>query len=300
MKTLILNSTNLVADGNNNKLIYRFPNSVQFKKSQIAFAGCSMYYSWFNITSALSNNTFSYNWINNLGVATTYTITIPDGLYEVATLNQYLQFIFIQNGHYLVNSSGQNVYYAQFSINAPRYAVQIDTFSFPTALPVGWTNPAAVPFPPQTFNPIITLPAKINQILGFVAGFATAQNLNNAYVAPVGSQYISKLANGTISYISTTAPNVQPNNSLLFSLSGVDNAYANPTSIIYTLVPQVAIGEIINEKPPEFIWSRLIDGTYNQLTLTILGTDLSPIRINDPAMTIILVVKDFDEIGMKF
>jgi len=300
MKTLILNSTNLVADGNNNKLIYRFPNSVLFKKSQIAFAGCSMYYSWFNITSSLGNNTFSYNWRNGAGVATNYTITIPDGLYEISTLNQYLQFTFIQNGHYLVNSSGQNVYYAQFSINAPRYAVQIDTFLFPTALPAGWTNPAAVPFPPQSFNPIITLPARVNEILGYVANFATDQNLNNAYVAPVGSQYISKLANGTISYISTTAPNVQPNNSLLFSLSGVDNAYANPTSIIYTLVPQVAIGEIINEKPPEFIWNKLIDGTYNQLTLTILGTDLAPIRINDPAMTIILVIKEIDEMGFKF
>ena len=300
MKTLILNSTNLVLDGNNNKLIYRFPNSVLFKKSQIAFAGCSMYYSWFNITSSLTNNTFSYNWRNGAGVATTYTITIPDGLYEVSTLNQYLQFEFIRNGHYLVNSSGQNVYYAQFTINAPRYAVQIDTFLFPTALPVGWTNPAAVPFPPQSFNPIITLPAKVNQILGYVAGFATDQNLNNAFVAPVGSQFVSKLANGTISYISTTAPNVQPNSSLLFSLSGVDNAYANPTSIIYTLVPQVAIGEIINEKPPEFIWNKLIDGTYNQLALTILGTDLAPIRINDPAMTIILVIKETDEMGIKF
>ena len=299
MKTLILNSTNLVADGQNNKLIYRFPNSVQFRKSQIAFASCSMYYSWFNITSSLVNNTFSYNWINGAGVATTYTITIPDGLYEVSTLNQYLQFEFIRNGHYLVNS-GQNVYYAQFTINAPRYAVQIDTFLFPTSLPVGWSNPASVPFPPQSFNPIITLPARVNQILGYVAGFATAQNLNNSFVAPVGSQFVSKLGNGTISYISTTAPNVQPNSSLLFSLSGVDNAYANPTSIIYTLVPQVAIGEIINEKPPEFIWNKLIDGTYNQLTLTILGTDLNLIKINDPAMTIVLVIKDADEMGMKF
>jgi len=300
MKTLILNSTNLVPDGNNNKLIFRFPNSVLFKNSQIAFAGCSMYYSWFNITSSLTNNTFSYNWINGAGVATTYTITIPDGLYEISTLNQYLQFEFIRNGHYLVNSSGQNVYYAQFSVNAPRYAVQIDTFLFPTALPVGWTNPAAVPFPPQSFNPNITLPAKVNEILGYVAGYATNQNLNNAYVAPVGSQYISKLANGTISYISTTAPNVQPNSSLLFSLSGVDNAYANPTSIIYTLVPQVAIGEIVLEKPSEFIWNKLIDGTYNQLTLTILGTDLNPIKINDPAMTILLVIKETNEMGFKF
>lgn len=295
MKTIILNSTNLVQDGQNNKMIYNFPNSVLFKKSQIAFASCSMYYSWFNISTSLINNTFSYNWINNLGVATTYNISVPDGLYEISTLNELLQNEFIKNGHYLVNSSGLNVYYAQFSVNAPRYAVQIDTFLFPTSLPSGWSNPAGILFPPQTFNPVITLPSKINEIFGYVAGFSTAQNLNNSYVAPVGSQYISKISNGTISYISTTSPNVQPNNSLLFSLSGVDNAYSNPSSIIYTLVPQVSVGQIISEKPPEFIWNKLIDGTYNRLTLNILGNNLAPLQINDPSITIVLVIKDNGE-----
>lgn len=297
MKTIILNSSNIVRDGQNNKMIYKFPNSVQFKKSTIAFAGCSIYYSWFNITSTLSNKTFSYNWIDGAGVATTYTITIPDGLYEISTLNEYLQFIFIQNGHYLVDSAGDNVYYAEFIVNPSRYAIQINTFSFPTALPALWSNPAGVAFPPQTFNPVITLPSKINEILGYTAGFATDQNLNNAYVPPV-SDYVSKLANGTLSYISTTAPNVQPNSSLLFSMSNIDNAYSSPTSILYTLVPQVAIGELINEKPPNYIWCRLIDGTYNELRLTILGTDLSPIQINDPAITIILVIKDATDLVM--
>lgn len=286
-----MNSNNLVQNGRNNQMIYRFPNSVQFKNSMITFVSCSIYYSWFNISASLGNNTFSYNWINGAGVKTTYTLTVPDGLYEIASLNQYLQFIFIQNGHYLVNSSAQNVYYAEFIVNPARYAIQINTFLFPTALPVGWTNPATVPFPPQSFNPVITLPPNINTILGYVAGFSTEQNLNNAYIAPV-SQYVSKLANGTLSYISTSAPNVQPNNSLLFSMSNIDNAYAQPTSIIYTLVPTVAAGEIIIDRPPNYIWSRLIDGTYNELRLTILGNDLQPIQINDPSITIVLAIKD--------
>lgn len=294
MRTLVLNSSNIIQDGNNNKLVYKFPNSVQFRDSYIAFASATMYYSWFNIQSSYVNNTFSYNWINNLGVPTTYNVLVPDGLYEVDTLNKFLQFTLIQNGHYLVNNANQNVYYAEFIVNPARYAIQINTYLFPTALPAGWSNPAAVPFPPQSFNPIITLPANINIILGYSAGFATNQNLNNAYVPPV-SQYVSKLANGTLSYVSTQAPNVQPNSSLLFSLSNIDNAYATPSSILYTLVPTVAIGELIVEKPSAFIWTKLINGTYNELRLTILGTDLSPIKINDPAMTFVLVVKDAGE-----
>lgn len=294
MRTLILNTTNIVPDGQNNKLVYKFPNSVQFKDNYIALSSASVYYSWFNISATKGNNTFSYNWIDGAGVATTYTITIPDGLYEVSTLNALLQFNFIQNGHYLVDGSGLNVYYAEIVVNPSRYAVEITTYLFPTALPVGWSNPTSVPFPPQSFNPIITIPAKLNELLGFVAGFATDQNLNNAFVPPT-SQYVAKLANGTISYLSTSAPNIQPNSSLLFSISNIDNSYAQPTSIIYTLVPTVRPGEIINERPTNFIWNKLINGTYNEIRITILGTDLQPITINDPSMTIVLVIKDRGE-----
>jgi hypothetical protein len=298
MRTLILNQTNLVPDGENNKLVYRFPNSVQFKNAYLAVSSVFMFYSWFNIRTAYQNNVFTYNWLDALGVSTTYTVTIPEGLYEITAINSYLQYVFIQNGHYLVNPSGDNVYYAEFIVNPERYSIQINTFLFPTALPALWTNPAAVPFPPQSFNPIVTLPAEFNEICGYVPNFATDQNLNNAYVPPV-SPFVSKLANGTLSYISTTAPQVQRNGSILFSLSNIDNAYSQPSSLIYTLTPSVRVGEAITDRPPEFSWVKLIDGTTSQLTMTILGQDLNPIPIADPQMTIVLVIKDAFDVGYK-
>lgn len=291
MRTIILNSSNLVQDGQNNKLVYRFPNSVQFKDSYIALSQAQMYYSWFNITSPLGNNTFSYVWYNAAMVPTTYTVVIPNGLYEIVTLNQFLQYTFIQNGHYLVNASGENVYYAEFLVNPSRYAIQINTFQFPTVLPLGWTNPAAVPLPAQTFNPSLTIPSKLTQILGFLVATTTDPNINNAYVPPV-SDYISKNAVGTLSYLSTTSPNVQPNSSIILNISNIDNQYAQPTGTIYSIVPSVGIGQIINDKPPNFSFIKLIPGTYNELRLSILGTDLSPITLRDPNMTFILVIKD--------
>ena len=292
MRTLIINSSNLVKDGQNNKLIYKFPNSVLFKDNYISLSQAQMYYSWFNITQQYSNNYFSYVWLDNTGAPTTYTINIPDGLYEITTLNALLQYSFIQNGHYLVNGSGENVYYAEFEINPSRYAVQINTFLFPTALPAGWTNPAGIVFPlANSFNPQLTIPSNLNKILGYTAGFTTDLNLNNTFVPPV-SNYVSKLANGTISYISTSAPNVQPNSSVIISISNIDNAYAQPTGTCYSIVPTVAIGEVINEKPVNYIWNRLIPGTYNELKVSILGTDLTPIQLQDPNMTFVFVIKD--------
>jgi hypothetical protein len=295
MRTLVLNQSNIVQDGQNNKLVYNFPNSVLFKNSYLAVSSISMYYSWFNITSAFSNNTFSYTWVQG-ATTTTYQVIIPDGIYEINTLNQFLQFTFIKNGTYLTTtSSGINVYYAEFILNPARYAVQINTYLVPTSFtgftaPINITTGVALVPPTQTFNPSIVLPASLNSLLGFVVNFTTNQNTNNAFTPPT-SPYVSKNTAGTLSYISTSAPNVQPNSSVLISSSGIDNPYAQPTSIIYSITPSVAVGAIINEKPPAFMWNKLIDGTYNQIRLTILGTNLQPLQINDPAMTIVLVIK---------
>ena len=112
MNTIVLNQSNIVGTGNNT-LTYKFPNSILLDNHEVAVQSASIYYSWQNINSSpLANNMFTYWWI--VGVtSTTYTVTIPDGLYEIAQINSYLQFRMIQNGTYLINSAGQNVYYAE-------------------------------------------------------------------------------------------------------------------------------------------------------------------------------------------
>ena len=301
MFILVLNSSNVVNDGQNNKLVYNFPNSIQFKDKYIAVSSVTIYYSWFNIDTKYQNNVFRYSW-TSLGVTTTYTITIPNGLYNISDINFYLQWTMINNGHYLVNNAGENVYYAELVVNANRYAIQINTYLMPIALPVGWTNPAGLVFPTQSFNPVITIPANFSNIIGYPANFTTNGNVNNAYVAPVASSsnnYVTKNALGTLSYLSNTAPNVQPNSSIFLSISNINNPYSQPSSIIYSVTPTVNIGEQVIERPPNFMWNKMIDGTYNELRLTILGIDKSPITLNDPNMTILLTIKDKDEIATK-
>lgn len=301
MFILVLNASNIVQDGQNNKLVYNFPNSINFKDKYIAVSSVTMYYSWFNISSNYQNNRFTYSWTSG-GVTTVYTVNIPNGLYDISDINFYLQYNFIRNGHYLVNASGENVYYAEMVVNANRYAIQINTNLVPTALPVGWSNPAGMVFPLQTFNPVITIPANFSNIIGYTAGFATNNNVNNAYVPPtpsVSNNYVAKDALGNLSYLSNLAPNVQPNSSIFLSISNINNPYSQPSSIIYSVTPTVSIGEQVIERPPNFMWNRMIDGTYNELRMTILGIDKSPIQLNDPNMTILLTIKDKDEIPTK-
>jgi len=303
MFTLVLTASN-VEGSDNNTFVYNFPNSVVLKDKYIAVSSISMYYCWFNVLSSYSNNTFSYTWTSG-AVSTTYNIVLPDGLYEVSDINEYLQWVMIQNGHYLIDSSGDNVYYAEIIANPTRNKIQVNTYQVPTSLPAGYSQPSNFPalYPTQNFNPIITFPAHFNKLMGYTAGFSTNPNINSAYIPPTGTNSNNWVAKEgqKLSYLSNTYPNIQPNSAIFMGISNINNPYTQPSSIIYSVVPTVAIGQQIVERPPNFMWNRLIDGTYNQLRVQFLGLDKSPIPLTDPNLTIMLVIRDKDEfnLGMK-
>lgn len=298
MFVLVLNASNVEPNGSNNTLVYNFPNSIVLKDKFIAVSQVVMYYAWFNISTQLSNNTFTYTWTVG-ATTTTYTVVIPDGLYNITDINSYLQWTFIQNGHYLINAVGDNVYYAEFIVNPNRYAIQINTYLIPTSLPSGFIEPGNFNgFPTTTQNIVLTIPNFFNLIVGYTSGFSTNDNLNNAYVPPspsVFNNFITKNSVGTLSYLSNTNPDVQPNSSVYISISNINNPYSQPSSIIYAITPNVAIGEQIVETPPNFMWNKMIDGTYNQLRVQLLGIDKRPIQMRDPNMTIMLTIRDKDE-----
>lgn len=284
--TIVLNSSNIVQGSNNSSLVYNFPNSVKFSNHQIAVQSVSMYFSWTNINSfPLRNNTFTYSWI--VGVtSTTYTVTIPDGLYEIADINSFLQFRMIMNGTYLINTTSQNVYYAEFLVNPNTYAINIVTYPVPTTLPSGWTAPLAntatgavafVGFPTTTFNPVVTIPSQFNLILGYAAGFATAVNTG------VGT---------ILTYTSSVAPQVVPSPNALVSISNISNIYASPSSIIYNVTPNVGFGELIISQPSEFAYNDLIKGTINSLLVRLLGQDGQALNILDNNIVILLLIRE--------
>ena len=300
MFVLVLNQSNIVQDGQNNKLVYKFPNSVVLKDKYIAVSNISMFYSWFNITSSYGNNTITYVWTSGL-TNTSYDIVIPDGLYDIVDINNYCQFVMIQNSTYWINSTtGDYVYPFEIILNVNRYAVQINTYLIPTSTPSGYTIPSGFPgWPSITQNTFLLIPSGFNIIVGYSAGFTTNENLNNSYTPPTPASaltnYATKNGAGTLSYLSNTSPQVQPNNNVLFALSNINNPYSQPSSIIYSLNPNVAVGEQIYEIPPNFMWNKMIDGTYNEIRLTFLGNNLQPLLINDPNMTILLTIRDKDE-----
>lgn len=304
MFVLVLNSSNIEQqNGVYNSLVYNFPNSITLKNKYISVSQISMYYAWFNISTQYSNNTFSYTWTDG-ATTTTYNVVIPDGLYDIVDINAYLQWTMINNGHYLIDNNGNNVYYAEIIVNRNRYAIQLNTYMVPTSLPSGFTQPSNFDgYPTTSQNPVVSFPLAFNKIVGYNpvnnVYFSSNANVADAYVPPTtptaDDYYVAKDGIGTLSYLSNTAPDVQPNSSIYISISNINNPYSQPSSIIYAVSPSVGIGEQIVEKPPNFMWNRMIDGTYNQLRVQLLGIDKQPLQMKDSNMTIILTIRDADE-----
>jgi hypothetical protein len=295
--TIVLNASNIVPNGQNNQLVYSFPNSVAFPNHEIAIQSVSLYYSWVNINATTLNNN-QYQFIFPPAGDTPYTVVMPDGLYEIATINQYLQFYCIQNGLYLITSTGSFVYFLEWTVNTSLYAVQLNLYPIPTsatATTLGYTQPdnATWSYPATAVIPLVYLSASTLPANNFykIVGFPQAFNMAIAPYEPADSTI-------NTSYVSTTAPQVNPNPTLYIAISNIENNMATPSSIIGTISPTVNYGELINITPPQFAWNKLLSGTYNSLRISILGTDKQPVIILDPTMTLTLVIRDKKDISL--
>ena len=130
------------------------------------------YFSIFNITSDYRNNTFSYTWFDGIE----YTITIPDGYYEISDLNSYFQSIMIANTHFMTNSAGQFIYFLEFVINTSRYAVQINSYPLDTTSQT--LNNYSLPAGATWVAPEVSTQAQLNinttgfgEVLGYIEAF---------------------------------------------------------------------------------------------------------------------------------
>ena len=277
MKTIIVNSTHVVSGTNNSKYTYNFPmGSAQFDKHEVAVASVAVYYSWFNITSALSNNTISYIWPTSSGT-TTVSLTIPDGFYSIDDLNLWLQSKMISNGHYLVDSNGDNMYYLELQTNSTYYAVQLNCYALPTSLPTGYSNPASMTFPASTYTPQLVVPStNIRDVLGFTAGTYPSAQQTTDY-----------------STYSSYTPQVTPVQSVIMTCSLVNNSLSVPNNVLYSFSPAgTGFGSLIESKTNSFAWVDISHGNYPTFDIQFLSQSYGKLVINDSNIVVTLVVRE--------
>lgn len=277
--TIILLTANNIANLNfgNNRLIYQFQQGgVQFQDNEVALATAQLYYSWYNITSAYKNNTYSYIWVNGI----TYTVTMPDGNYSIDEINTYLQNVMVQNTHYLIDTtSGNFVYYIQWEVNSTYYAVQLNEYVVPSILPAGYSLPAGATWvlPAVASTPQLVIPTNaFRDIVGFNAGTYPS-------TVPQGSTY---------SALSVVAPQVNPISSLQINCSIATNPYSAQSRVIYASgIPETPFGGQINIATPEYAFTRIVNGLYNQFEISITDQNGQPVVLRDPQISIMLIIR---------
>tara|TARA_R110001632_G_scaffold177031_3_gene296758 strand:- start:4388 stop:5296 length:909 start_codon:yes stop_codon:yes gene_type:complete len=285
VNTIVLKSSNITDTTKNSTFKYDFPNSINFKDMELGLISASLYYSWFNISDELGNRIFQYKLYNATATAfETITITLDEGLYEIGDLNKALQFAFIEKGFYLVDTNGDNIYFAEFLVNSVKNSVDIVTYAVPDVTTSGYTAPSGWDYYNSggTYYPQIIIPttSTFNEIIGYPSGYQSQSVSGATAFTPITAN-------------STTAPNVNPNSSVLVEVNIVDNPYGIPANIIYAIVPNVGVGSLIYVAPPEYAFVPIRDGVYNGLTLRLLNKDsLEPLTIQDSQITIILGIKE--------
>ena len=279
MKTLILNSTNVVSNTFNDTYTYRFPaGAVEFKNDQVAVSAVNLFYSWYNINQrTYNNNAFTYTWVDG----TTHTVSYPDGgYYTVEELNAYFQSVMFGNKHYLINSiTGDILYYLELITNAVFYSIQINAFAVPTVLPTGYAIPAGatwtLPLTPKTPQLTILNNNAFGELIGFTSG-----------------TYPPTIQTTTYSVLSTITPQISPVSSLIMQCTLLNNKYSNPSTLLFSFAPNTTFGSLITVQPPELSFVDIQDGQYTDFTITFKDQLLRTVDINDENVVIMLTIRN--------
>jgi hypothetical protein len=299
MKTLILNSGNVVPNSNNSKYIYNFPQGgYTFNDDLIAVQEIAMYFSAFNITTAYNNNSFSYIWIDG----TVNVVNIPDSFLQVVDLNAYMRSVMYANKHYLNAVSG-DVYLLEMVVNQARYAVQVNSFLISTAIATAntWTLPAGATWvlPTNPILPYLVVPATNNfgKLIGFTAGQYPAGAITGTPPAQVQTPAYAT----SQSILSTIAPQITPYSSFLVFCSLVNNRAVIPSQLLFSFTPtDSTFGALQTYQPnAELGWNKIENGTYNSFQIEFRDQFGGQVAFADPNTLITLYTKNKNELNIK-
>ena len=283
--TLVLNSTNVTSSSTNTNFKYNFINGgFQLKDMEMCVSSITLPYSFYNVSSYYNNRTFSL--IFPKGATTqTISVTLPEGFYTVTDINSYIQQICLDNGAYLIDSTGNYVYYQQLVYNSTYYSVQLLLYPVPTTLPTGYsyasagtlyTSSANLPTTSYTPQLVLSSAGSISTIIGFVSG----------------ATYPSTQSTTNQSILSTLTPVGSTVNSIIMQCSLVNNPVTSPSDILDSLpIHNSTFGSNITYEPSFEKFISLSDGTFNNFTFSFRDQNLNEIYARDPNVSITLIIR---------
>jgi len=311
MRTLSLNSKNIIEGSGNSQLKYSFPSGsiTLHEGDQLALSSVSMYNSVFNITAAQGNNTYKYTWVDGTPV----TVTITDGFYDVDGLNDYLHQQMLNNKHYLIeDSTGNFVWFITMQVNVSIYAIQIQTYPmsltlYPTATGAGklYTIPTGATWVNSTaaITPYLEILANsFRTTIGFTAGFYAGRTVSGAMTLlenTITGTTITRTQNTTYTTIQTltsqNTPQITSLTSYLMTCSLINNNYSIPNTLLSAFPPSSAFAEQFVFSPNQMSFIDCQPGAYSDFTVQFFDQNLRQIVMQDNQIVVLLVVRSKNE-----
>lgn len=288
---LVINSTHRVS---NNIYTVSLASNTDLNKYDVAIGNGFVYYSWYNISAAQGNNSFQLV-IPNAATTTTVKYTIPDGAYNISTLNEWLEKQLVSGGYYLRYAGDAtnittgavrqaNIYPCKFQVNPATYSIQFISLGLPR------TADLVAP----TFNGYtsggFTLPTSANKSAQLIV---SATNSFGSIIGYAASTFGSgTVTTGSTEYTeSTLIPNVNPISSVEMRLSCVSNIISQNSQLLHVFTNGgVRLGEIIDISPVQLSFIPCV-GQHRNLTLSFYDQTGRVLNMLDSNIVIKLVFK---------
>lgn len=293
---LVINSTHRQS---NNTYTVPLATNTDLNDYEVSIGTGFVYYSWYNISAAQNNNSFQLI-IPNSGTTTTVTYTIPDGAYNISTLNEWLEEQLVAGGYYLRYAGDasnvttgairqKNIYPCYFRVNPASYSIQFISLGLPR------TADLVAP----VFNGYVTggftLPTSANKSIQLVVASTNSFGSIIGYAA--GTFGSGTLTTGSSAAIeSTLIPNVNPISSIEMRLSCVSNKISQNSQLIHIFTNKDArLGEMIDISPVQLSFIPCV-GQHRNLTLQFFTQSGQILNMLDSNIVIKLVFKPKDKI----
>ena len=280
---LTLNSTNVSNTNTNTSFKYNFINGgFTCKDYEMCVSSVTLPYSFYNVSSYYANKTLTIMFPTG-STTVSYDITLPDGFYTVTDINSYIQQVCIDNGAYLIDSSGNYGYFVQLVYNTAYYSVQLLTFLVPNAIGT-YTRPSSgiyssggTGLPTTSITPVFIFAktGSIRSIIGFAEGNY-----------PPSTQTASWNTSSTLTPVGSTV------NSIIMQCSLISNACTTPSDILDSMpINDTSFGSNIIYQPSFERYVRVSDGTFNNFTFSFRDQSLNEIYAKDPNVSITLIIR---------
>ncbi|EGZ20526.1 hypothetical protein PHYSODRAFT_495488 [Phytophthora sojae] len=277
-----LDSTNLVQDGTNSTWKYSFPGSAaDFRDVVCAIQSISMYNSEYNIDSMQFQNTTFKIEVPTAATTSTISVSLPDGIYSYDDINRSIQTALVNAGAYLIDPSGNNVFYIEMSANSVYYACQLDLSPTPTTLPTteptsGLYSSGGTGLPTTTRVPRLIIDnAEFGKVVGLTAG-----------------TYPSTSATVASAQLSNTIPQIHPTSSYIVRCDLIKNEYVDSGDIVSAFDRgDAAIGKVISYKPSQYAWMNCHNGARASITLSIYNQNDKKVIFRDTSVSIMLLIR---------